>query len=68
MREQVHITDIVLVIGAYGQVIRAYFRDGRSFGVRIIYAENDPIEKGVSYSGGGNDPVSILRNEPRAQR
>ena len=38
------LTDITLVIGHLGQVIRDYFQDGNSFGVRISYfEEKEPL-------------------------
>jgi dTDP-glucose pyrophosphorylase len=50
MRDQLHIQDIVVIIGEFGQVIRQYFGDGSAVGVRLTYVENDAIDKGLSYS------------------
>jgi len=50
MRDQLGITDIVVVIGAFGGVITEYFGDGTRFGVRLTYVQNDAVEKGLSYS------------------
>jgi NDP-sugar pyrophosphorylase family protein len=50
MRDQLHIQDIVVIIGEFGQVIRQYYGDGSAVGVRLTYVENDAIDKGLSYS------------------
>jgi dTDP-glucose pyrophosphorylase len=50
MRDQLGITDIVVVIGAFGEVITEYFGDGARFGVRLRYVQNDAVDKGLSYS------------------
>jgi dTDP-glucose pyrophosphorylase len=50
MRDQLDITDIVIIIGAFGDVITDYFGDGSRFGVRLTYVHNDAIDKGLSYS------------------
>jgi dTDP-glucose pyrophosphorylase len=50
MRDQLGITDIVIVIGAFGEVVTEYFGDGARFGVRLTYVQNDAIDKGLSYS------------------
>lgn len=50
MRDQLHVTRIVIVIGAYGDQVRDYFGDGSRFGVAIVYVENDAIERGLGYS------------------
>ena len=50
MRDDLGIRDIYVVIGHLGKVIRKYFEDGSSLGVRITYIENRAIEKGLAYS------------------
>ena len=50
MRKQLQISEIVVVFGSFGEVIRDYFGDGSRFGVRLTYVQNDAIEKGLSYS------------------
>jgi len=50
MRDQLGIRDIIVTIGPFGEVIPAYFGDGRSHHVRLRYVENDAIDKGLSYS------------------
>jgi NDP-sugar pyrophosphorylase family protein len=50
MRDQLRIREIVIVIGAYGDMITRYFGDGSRFGVNIQYVENDAVELGLSYS------------------
>lgn len=50
MREQLNISDIFIVIGDYGQIIKDYFKDGSQFNVNITYIQNDFINKGLAYS------------------
>lgn len=50
MRDQLQITDIVVIVGNFGHVIRDYFGDGSRFGVRLTYVENTAIDKGLSHS------------------
>lgn len=50
MRDQLRISEIVIIIGNFGAAIRNYFGDGARFGVRLRYVENDAIDKGLSYS------------------
>ncbi len=50
MRDQLQIREIYIVIGYLGQVIRDYFKDGHTFGVKIKYLHNQEIEKGWAYS------------------
>ena len=50
MREQLNISDIFIVIGYYGQIIKDYFNDGSPFNVNITYIQNDFINKGLAYS------------------
>lgn len=50
MRDQLAITDIVVVIGYCGDIIREYFGDGRQLGVRIHYIENHHLERGLAWS------------------
>jgi NDP-sugar pyrophosphorylase family protein len=48
-RDQLGIREII-IIGNYGEVIRAHFGDGQRFGVSITYVTNNAIDKGLSYS------------------
>jgi dTDP-glucose pyrophosphorylase len=50
MRDQMRVSRIVIVIGAFGDQIRTYFGDGSAVGVPISYVENDAIERGLGYS------------------
>ncbi len=50
MRDQLGISDIVIVIGYFGQVIKDYFADGAGLGVRLHYIENTELEKGLAWS------------------
>lgn len=50
MRDQLEITDIVIVVGYYGEVIRDYFGDGRQLDVHLHYIENKHLERGLAWS------------------
>lgn len=50
MRDQLGIRDIVIVVGAFGELIEEHFGDGARCDVRIRYVRNDAIDKGLSYS------------------
>ena len=50
MRDELGIEDICVVTGYYGDAIRDYFGDGRRLGVKVTYAHNDAIDKGLAYS------------------
>jgi len=50
MRDQLRISEIVIVIGGFGDVVTEYFGDGSRFGVHLTYVQNDAIDKGLSYS------------------
>lgn len=50
MRDQLAITDIVIVIGYFGEVIKKYFGDGSQLGIRIHYVENTDLDKGLAWS------------------
>ena len=50
LRDQLHVSRIVIVVGAFGEQIRTHFGDGSSSGVPIAYVENDQIERGLGYS------------------
>jgi len=50
MRDQLAITEVVVVIGTYGDVITAHFGDGAQLGMRIRYVVNDALDKGLSHS------------------
>lgn len=36
------ITDITIIVGHLGHIIKEYFKDGKEFGVNISYVEEDP--------------------------
>ncbi|HLC16784.1 MAG TPA: sugar phosphate nucleotidyltransferase [Thermodesulfovibrionia bacterium] len=50
MRDDLHISDIFIVIGHQGHIIKKYFGDGTQFNVKLTYIQNDLIEKGLAYS------------------
>jgi len=50
------ITDIIIVVGYQGDLIRRYFGDGTGFGVNIRYAVNQNYERG--------NATSVLAAEP----
>lgn len=50
MRDQMGITEIVIVLGYMADSIREYFDDGSNFGVRITYVENQHLDKGWAWS------------------
>lgn len=50
MRDQLKITDIVIVTGHLGESIRNYFEDGNRCGVNITYVENMDLDKGWAWS------------------
>jgi dTDP-glucose pyrophosphorylase len=50
MRDQLRIDHVVIITGAFGEMIRDYFGDGTRFGVRLTYVVNDAVDKGLSYS------------------
>jgi len=50
MRDKLHVTKIVIVVGPFGDQIREYFGDGARVGVSIVYVENDAVDRGLGYS------------------
>jgi len=50
MRDEMHIDEIVIVLGYMGDSIQEYFGDGSDFGVRIHYVENQHLDKGWAWS------------------
>jgi len=50
MRDALHITDIVIVVGHLGDSIRQQLGDGSRFTVRLHYVENTELEKGLAWS------------------
>ncbi|MBI3210013.1 MAG: NTP transferase domain-containing protein [Candidatus Solibacter usitatus] len=50
MRDQLGIRDVIIVVGPHGGPIREYFGNGERHGVRIRYAQNDQVDKGLAYS------------------
>jgi UDP-N-acetylglucosamine diphosphorylase / glucose-1-phosphate thymidylyltransferase / UDP-N-acetylgalactosamine diphosphorylase / glucosamine-1-phosphate N-acetyltransferase / galactosamine-1-phosphate N-acetyltransferase len=50
MRDDMAITDIVIVIGHLGETIRHYLGDGSRLGVRLHYVENSELDKGLAWS------------------
>lgn len=50
MRDQMGITEIVIVIGYMGQVITDFFEDGKRFGVTLYYVSNTQLDRGLAWS------------------
>ena len=50
MRDDLGITDIVIVVGYLGEHIRKFLGDGSQYNVSITYVKNDNLEKGLAYS------------------
>ena len=50
MRDSLKISDIFIVVGYHGNVIKNYFGDGSQYNVNITYIENDCLDKGLAYS------------------
>ncbi|MBL4851140.1 MAG: hypothetical protein JKY90_02495 [Gammaproteobacteria bacterium] len=50
MRDQFDIEEIVISLGYMGDSIRDAFGDGKEFGVRITYVENQHLDKGWAWS------------------
>ena len=50
LRDDLGITDICIVTGYHGGVIRDHFGDGSAFGVSIRYVHNDRIERGLAWT------------------
>jgi len=50
MRDEMHIEEIVIVLGYMGETIQEYFGDGSNYGVRLQYVENQHLDKGWAWS------------------
>lgn len=50
LRDKLRVSRIVIILGAFGEQIRAHFGDGSSVGVPITYVENNDVERGLGYS------------------
>lgn len=50
MRDQLQISEIVIVVGHLGQTIIDYLGDGTQFGVSIRYITNTEIDRGLAWS------------------
>jgi dTDP-glucose pyrophosphorylase len=50
MRNELQISEIVIVTGHLGETIRDYFGSGEKFGVSINYIENHELDRGWSWS------------------
>ncbi|HQQ62114.1 MAG TPA: NTP transferase domain-containing protein [Pseudomonadales bacterium] len=50
MRDDLGISDIVIVVGYLGDSIRQHFGDGSRFGVRLHYIDNQELDKGLAWS------------------
>lgn len=50
MRNQLGITDIVIITGYLGDVIRTTFGDGRQHGVTLHYIHNTQLDRGLAWS------------------
>ncbi|MCI5143130.1 MAG: hypothetical protein D3909_15665, partial [Candidatus Electrothrix sp. ATG1] len=50
MRDQLGITDIVIITGYLSDVIRETFGDGRQFGLTLHYIHNTLLDRGLAWS------------------
>ncbi|HSC76435.1 MAG TPA: sugar phosphate nucleotidyltransferase [Pseudomonadales bacterium] len=50
MRDELRITDIVIIVGHFGESIRQQLGDGSRFRVRLHYVENNDLGKGLAWS------------------
>jgi dTDP-glucose pyrophosphorylase len=50
MRDSLKITEIYIVVGYLGHIIKDYFKDGSQLGVTLHYIENTDLEKGLAWS------------------
>lgn len=50
MRDEMHIEEIVIILGYMGDAIQEYFGDGSDYGVRLQYVENQHLDKGWAWS------------------
>jgi len=50
MRDSLKITEIYIVVGYLGHIIKDYFKDGSHLGVILRYIENKNLEKGLAWS------------------
>ena len=57
---QLDVTDIIIVVGYHGELIRDYFGEGASYGVQIQYVDNLEFERG--------NATSVLAAEPLLEK
>jgi choline kinase len=57
---QLDVTDIIIVVGYQGKLIRNYFGEGNSYGVQIRYVDNLDFERG--------NATSVLAAEPLLEK
>ncbi len=57
---QLDVTDIIIVVGYHGELIRDYFGEGASYGVQIRYVDNLEFERG--------NATSVLAAEPLLEK
>ncbi len=50
MRDEMHIEEVLIVLGYMGDAIQSYFGDGSDFGMRIQYVQNQHLDKGWAWS------------------
>lgn len=50
MRDKLGIEDIVITVGHMSHSIKDYFGNGRDYGVKITYLENNRLDMGLAYS------------------
>ena len=50
MRDQLEISDIYIVVGYMGNIIKDHFGNGHRLNVNITYIQNDDLDKGLAYS------------------
>jgi dTDP-glucose pyrophosphorylase len=49
-RDQMGVTDVVVVVNDLGHVIRERFGDGSRLGLNLVYVANDAVDRGLGYS------------------
>ncbi len=57
---QLSVTEIIIVVGYHGELIREYFSDGANYGVHIQYVENLEFKRG--------NATSVLSAEPLLEK
>ncbi len=50
VRDQLGITNFIIIVGHLGTAIEKFFKDGAEFGVYIRYVENHSVDKGLTWS------------------